>query len=269
VTYLPSEGVKAADFWEALEEAGGSLPGLWGALGAARGEDAVSVNQAFLLAGAARQRGLRHLHAHFATLAATVARLAARFTGLSYSFTAHAKDIFHDSVCPDDLGRKLRDAAAVITVSDYNRDYLRATYGAAAGRGRRVYNGLDLGEFSYRSPEDRLPRVVAVGRLIEKKGFADLIEACALLAAHGRLFTCQILGSGELEADLRAQVERRGLVGRVELLGPRPQSEVIRAGQGPPSWPRRASSARTATGTACPPSSWRRWHWGRPAFRPV
>src|SRR5438552_36601 len=137
VSYLPSEGVKAADFWAALQEAGGSLPGLWDALGATCGEDAVSVYQAVLLAGAARQKGIRHLHAHFATLPATVARLAARLGGLSYTFTAHAKDIFHDSVCPDDLGRKLRDAAAVVTVSDYNRDYLRATYGAAAGRIRR------------------------------------------------------------------------------------------------------------------------------------
>src|SRR5437763_1667214 len=79
VSYLPSEGVKAADFWAALQETGACLPGLWDALGAARGEDAVSVYQAVLLAGSARQRGIRHLHAHFATLPATVAKWACRW----------------------------------------------------------------------------------------------------------------------------------------------------------------------------------------------
>ncbi|MGH7676191.1 MAG: colanic acid biosynthesis glycosyltransferase WcaL, partial [Gemmatimonadales bacterium] len=124
VHYLPSQGVKAVDFWGALEGAGAALPGFWGALEAARGEDALAVYQAAVLASAARGRGIRHLHAHFASIATAVARLASRFANLPYTFTAHAKDIFHESVRPEDLRTKLVDAAAVITVSDYNRDYL-------------------------------------------------------------------------------------------------------------------------------------------------
>ena len=93
---------------------------------------------------------------------------------------------------------------------------------------RRVYNGLDLQRFTYEAPLHRLPKIVAVGRLVEKKGFADLIGACATLAASGRQFTCEIVGSGELEADLQGRIEQSGAGGMVGLIGPRSQAEVVR-----------------------------------------
>jgi colanic acid/amylovoran biosynthesis glycosyltransferase len=226
--YLSAAGLKALDFWATLEQASQVLPGLWAALEAAQGEDAYQVYQAVLLAHQVRLKGIYHLHAHFASSATSVARLAARFAGVSYTFTAHAKDIFHESVQQDDLRRKLNEAAAVITVSDYNVAYLQQTYGPTAAHIQRIYNSLDLGRFPYEAPHDRPPRIVAVGRLVEKKGFADLIEACALLASRGCCFSCQIIGAGELEADLRAQIERLGLQAIVELTGPRPQNDVTR-----------------------------------------
>ena len=228
VNYLSASGIKAADFWTALGGAAVSSPGLWTALGEAGSEDARDVYQAALLAREARLKGITHLHAHFATASTTVARLAAKFAGIPYTFTAHAKDIFHESVCPEDFRRKLEDAAGVVTVSDYNLRYLRENYGPAAERMRRVYNGLDLQRFTYKAPLHRLPKIVAVGRLVEKKGFADLIGACATLAASGRRFTCEIVGSGELEADLRGRIEQSGAGGMVRLIGPRPQAEVVR-----------------------------------------
>ena len=228
VTYLSASGIKAADFWTALGGAAVSSPGLWTALGEAGSEDARDVYQAALLAREARLKGITHLHAHFATASTTVARLAAKFAGIPYTFTAHAKDIFHESVCPEDFRRKLEDAAGVVTVSDYNLRYLRENYGPAAERMRRVYNGLDLQRFTYKAPLHRPSRIVAVGRLVEKKGFADLIGACATLAASGWRFTCEIVGSGELEADLRGRIEQSGAGGMVRLIGPRPQAEVVR-----------------------------------------
>jgi colanic acid/amylovoran biosynthesis glycosyltransferase len=232
VTYLPAYGLKAADLWAAMQEASDLLPNVWGALEEACGEDVRVVYQALLLAKAVRLRGIGHLHAHFGNVAAAVARLASRFSGVSYSFTAHAKDIFHESVQPEDLRRKLADAEAVVTVSDFNLDYLRETYGAAALGVRRIYNGLDLRHLPFKAPGHRPPVVLAVGRLVEKKGFADLIDACALLANRGCDFRCEIIGTGELEADLCAQIERLGLGDRVEMIGPRPQGEVIAHVQG-------------------------------------
>jgi len=232
VTYLPVKGLKVQDFWSTLGEVGDTLPELWTSLEEARGEDVRYVYQGALLAREAHLRGISHPHAHFATSATTVARLAARFAGLTYTFTAHAKDIFHKSVHLEDLRRKLADAAAAVTVSDYNLEHLRETYVPAASGVRRIYNGLDLERFRYEAPRERPPRIVAVGRLVEKKGFADLIQACAILADRGRQFTCQIIGTGEQEDELRAQIRRLDLEGRVELVGPRPQSELVRHVQG-------------------------------------
>jgi len=227
VHYLPAEGLKAAVLWEQLQRAGELLPGAWAKFEAARGEAVIDVYQSMLLAHAVRSRGINHLHAHFATSATTVARLAGRFAEVPYSFTAHAKDIFHEDVNPADLRRKLAEASAVITVSEYNLQYLREHYGAAATRVERLFNGLELGRFHYAAPTERPPHIIGVGRLVEKKGFADLIAACALLARRGRTFTCEIVGSGELEDDLRARIERLNLQQKVALTGPRPQREIV------------------------------------------
>lgn len=228
VRYLPSKGMKASDLWSALEENVQHFPAGWSALEAARGEDPRYVHQALVLAGEVRRRNISHLHVHFANAAATVARLAAGFAGIPYTLTTHAKDIFHESVRHEDLRRKLADAAGVVTVSDYNLEYLRANYGPAAGHVRRIYNGLELDRFPYAPPVDRPARILAVGRLVEKKGFADLVEACAILADRGLRFGCRIVGTGELEGDLRERITRHRLEDRIELTGPRPQRDIIR-----------------------------------------
>ncbi|MGH3147844.1 MAG: glycosyltransferase family 4 protein [Rubrobacter sp.] len=231
VTYLPAKGLKVADFWSTLDGAGEILPDLWGSLEEARGVDVRYVYQAVVLASEVRLRGINHLHAHFATASTTVTRLAARFARVPYTLTAHAKDIFHESVRAEELRRKLDDAAATITVSDYNLEYLREGYGSAAEGVRRIYNGLELERFPYEEPRERAAEILAVGRLVEKKGFADLIEACALLRDRGTDFRCRIVGLGEQEPELRALVERLNLGDRVELPGPRPQNELIEAVQ--------------------------------------
>ena len=229
VTYLTPYGLKAADFWAALREAADMMPNVWDDMQLARDEEDVrDVYQALVLARAARQRGIGHLHAHFATSSTTVARLAARFAGITYTFTAHAKDIFHESVQPEDLGRKLRDASTVVTVSEFNLQHLRETFGPAADGVRRIYNGIDLDHFPFTSPKVRSPLIMGVGRLVEKKGFSDLVDACALLAQKRLDFRCLVIGTGELEEEIRARIQQQGLEDYVELVGPKPQCEVIR-----------------------------------------
>lgn len=228
VTYLRGDNLKSAEFWAELGAAGQELPGLWQKLEAARDEDVRDVYQALILARAARARGITHLHAHFGSVATTVARLAGHFAHIPYSFTAHAKDIFHDSVSADDLKRKLSDASAVVTVSEFNLAHFRNTFGKAASNVRRIYNGLDLEEFAYAAPTDRKPEVIAVGRLIEKKGFSDLIDACAILVRRGLRFYCSIIGAGPFKAELQDRIERLSLTDAVRLMGPRPQGDVMR-----------------------------------------
>lgn len=232
VTYLGSVRPKAGDLWARLREAQAAGLSVGAFLEAVQAEDARDALWALELALAVKARGLTHLHAHFASGATTVARLAAVLAGVPFSFTAHAKDIFHEGVRDGDLRRKLEGAAAVVTVSDFNRDYLQTQFGGAAARVRRVYNGLELARFPYAPPAVRPPEIVAVGRLVEKKGFADLVEACALLRRRGERFRCRIIGTGELEGALRTQVAELGLEETVELLGPRPQRELAAYVQG-------------------------------------
>src|SRR5439155_11412690 len=80
----------------------------------------------------------------------------------------------------------------------------------------------------FRSPEDRPPVILAVGRLIEKKGFADLIGACALLEKRQRTSRSRVIGSGKLHADLARQISCLGLESQVRLVVPMRQSEVVK-----------------------------------------
>lgn len=119
VTYL-STHVRAQGLWERLREAQPALPELRRRLPdllELEADDAVS---AIELAMLIRERGITRLHAHIGSVATAVARAAASISGIEYSFTAHAKDIFHESVEPDALRQRIADACRVVTVSDYN-----------------------------------------------------------------------------------------------------------------------------------------------------
>ena len=229
VTYISDSAPKADAVWATLRQAKAILPSLWPTLARMDVAEVANLHQAVLLAIEVRKHGIEHLHAHFGTVATTIARLAAGFAGISYSFTAHAKDIFHADVDRDALRDKLRDAAAVVTVSEFNCAWLREHYGAAADGVQRIYNGLDLATFGYRSPADRPRNILAVGRLVEKRGFDTLIEACAVLRARGVGFHCTIIGDGLSWDSLNALVNRHGLGELVTLAGSRPQSDVIAA----------------------------------------
>lgn len=187
---------------------------------------ASDMEQAMQLALQVKKLGIDHMHAHFGTVATTTARLAASMAGVSYSFTAHAKDIFHQSVDPQILRAKLADAAAVITVSQYNLNWLRNRYGEAADRVVHVNNGLDLDEFPYLDPADRQHLIFAVGRLVEKKGFEYLVLACEELRDQGVEFTCEIAGGGMLAGPLKRLISDKRLAGHVRMLGPQPQAVI-------------------------------------------
>jgi colanic acid/amylovoran biosynthesis glycosyltransferase len=225
ISYLPAAGLRAEELWTELAALAAQGAGALDELArAAPGASARDVHQGLLLARIVRDRGIDLLHAHFASAATTVARIAAALTGVPFTLTAHAKDIFHDSVDPAVLGPNLTAARAVVTVSDFNAAHLRRLAPRAAVR--RVYNGLHLPAFAFGDPQQRPPHVVAVGRLVEKKGFADLVDACALLRDRGVRFSCSIAGDGPLRPDLERRIAARGVGDRVRLLGPLAQDEV-------------------------------------------
>ena len=193
-----------------------------------RRTDFLRLYQAVYVGLRLREMGIGHVHAHFMGMAARTAFWIHKFFPVSFSFTAHANDIFaprNFEIGPDKL---VDSARAIITVSDYAKKFLQERFPKRADRVRRIYNGLNLAEFGRADFSSAAPLILAVGRLIAKKGFADLIHACGLMAQRGRSFRCEIIGDGPLENDLRGQIERLNLQNRVTLSGAKPQLEVRR-----------------------------------------
>lgn len=175
---------------------------------------------------------VRHIHAHFSHGAATVAWLASLMTGLPFSFTAHAKDIYCESLNPAGLlRRKMRAARFVVTCTDANREHLLKV--APNTRVQCIYHGLNA-EFEgllkksseARSRQHRL-RALGVGRLVPKKGFDVLVEACAVLRRRNVPFEALIVGPhGEHEAELRRRIRLHELENYIQLTGPMDQSKL-------------------------------------------
>ncbi len=232
VTYLPKPA-RIIEAWDLLGEGYAAVPGFADrfalALPGLLAMDPVEVHQGVALAGHFVREGITHAHAHFGTTAARTAAVAADLAGIPFSFTAHAKDIFHEEVDTDVLLDLLRSAHHVVTVSDFNERFLQQLAGDSPAPVHRVYNGLELARFPYEDPGPvgEVLRICAVGRLVEKKGFPLLLEAAAQLKSDGVPLEVRIAGGGPLEGELRTLVCSLGLAEEVTLLGPRTQEEVV------------------------------------------
>jgi colanic acid/amylovoran biosynthesis glycosyltransferase len=154
--------------------------------------------------------GIDHVHAHFATAAARLAQLTRLMGGPTYSVTAHAKDIYGAGVRPQSLHAKLAPATFVATVSEANATYLSTLLGSR--RPRVVSNAVDLRRLG--EPElarRELHLVLTVARLIEKKGIADLVAACGILAGQGIAHRLLVVGDGPLRSELEAAAAQAGV----------------------------------------------------------
>lgn len=190
--------------------------------------DSQRMFEAIWLAPLLRERGIRHVHAHFGGVAARTAWWLQELFGITYSFTGHANDIFCPTTFPVTNAELVRAAKFVVTETDFARRWMEEQYPWARGKVFRVFNGIAMDGFPPRAPQPGPPRILSVGRYVEKKGFGDLIRACELLRERGLTFTCEIIGGGPLEEALRTQVAEAGLGEVLHLLGPRSQSEVRR-----------------------------------------
>jgi glycosyltransferase involved in cell wall biosynthesis len=175
------------------------------------------------------QSGITHLHAHFAHSPTSAAFFTSLLTGLPFSFTAHAKDIYTSD--PRQLAEKIDRAAFVVTCTEYNRRYLESIAPPESQTPLyRVYHGIDLALFNA-STNGRPPappyRILTVARLTAKKGLPTVFRALARLADQGLSFHYVLIGEGDDAAELKALAEELGLGGRMTWLGTRPHHEVI------------------------------------------
>jgi colanic acid/amylovoran biosynthesis glycosyltransferase len=178
-----------------------------------------------------QQKGIAHIHAHYMTHPALAAWMIHRLTGITFSITAHAHDIYERT---EMLTTKVREAAFVVAISNYNRELIARIAGDwARAKTYVVHCGVTPENYQVapdverREPGQRF-EIISVGSLQPYKGQRYLVEACALLRERGVPVHCRIIGGGREQASLEQQLRRFRLDGTVELLGALPQEAVSR-----------------------------------------
>lgn len=163
---------------------------------------------------------LTHIHAHFGTNATTVALLAHALGGPPYSFTVHGPEEF-DAPLALSLGTKIEGAVFAAAISSFGRSQLcRWTTPAYWPRIKVVHCGIEPGRFSAAAPlPQHGPRLIAIGRLSEQKGFALLIDAMAKAAPALPALHLTLVGDGPLRGALERQIAAHGLQDRITLAG--------------------------------------------------
>jgi glycosyltransferase involved in cell wall biosynthesis len=167
---------------------------------------------------------IEHIHAHFADRAATVALVAARLLGGTYSLTAHASDIY---VGPTILKEKIANAEFATTCTDYNKAHLEKMTGQPV---ELIYHGLDfqkIGLENARRERAKPPLILSVGQLKERKGFPVLLRACHILMQEGAEFQCEIIGDGPDRESLERLWRDLGLEETVTFAGAKPNTTVM------------------------------------------
>jgi glycosyltransferase involved in cell wall biosynthesis len=177
--------------------------------------------QAAFIADRLAGRRVGGVHGYFAHTPAEVAARAARRLGVPYGFSTHARDA--RKVEPEALAARARQAACVVACNTDVAEEIRRGGGAV----HLLPHGVDLRRFRPQPPKDsEVLRLLAVGRLVEKKGFHVLLAAAARLDFPFRL---RIVGDGPERGRLSEMVETQGLAGRVTLEGPLTHAELPEA----------------------------------------
>ncbi|MDA8391676.1 MAG: glycosyltransferase family 4 protein [Actinomycetota bacterium] len=194
--------------------------------------------EAGLLADAVEREGCGHVHAAFAHGPASVAHFVHLLTGVPFSFAAHAKDLYLSA--PDLLGRKVAAARFVLVCSSSAaREMARivcshpeASVRSSVEKIVLAPHGVDVDRFRPRhgggdgDGGGRPAGILAVGRLVPKKGYPVLVEALAELAASGARFHCRIVGGGPMKEQLSSAISAAGLQDKVELVGALSQQQI-------------------------------------------
>ncbi|HEX6159427.1 MAG TPA: glycosyltransferase family 4 protein, partial [Thermoanaerobaculia bacterium] len=184
------------------------------------------------------QRGIRHVHSHFATHATTMAYIIASLSEITYSFTVHGPDVFVHRML---LAEKIAKAKFIRSISTFNKAFLCGLYPVLTdGKIEVVHSGVNPDVYARAAEEAsedeseeekkpaRKPQILSVAALSPSRGFPFLVDACARLLKSGVDAECRIVGAGKLRVVTEAWIAEHGLSDRVQLLGLQPQHEVAR-----------------------------------------
>ncbi len=173
--------------------------------------------------------GVTHLHAHFAHSPTSVAMFVSRLSGIPFSFTAHAKDIYTSH--RRQLAEKIAMARFVVTCTEYNRRYLESLDERGSTSIHRVYHGIDLSLFASGNPMGGKPsspyRILTVARLTAKKGIPTVLSAIRQLLDQGLNLEYTLIGDGDDRWAILALIEELKLTSVCRWLGTLPHHEVL------------------------------------------
>lgn len=173
-----------------------------------------------------RREGITHIHAHYADSPTEAAQMLSRLTGIPYSFTGHAYDIY---LAPRLMEEKIREAAFVITCTKYNRRYiLERFWHGDPERVLCVYHGIYTDRFRRRTiNKNGVFKILCVGNMVEKKGMPYLMRACACLFERTIPFELTLVGDGPLRPELESLSHELGLWDHVRFTGVLRQDDIV------------------------------------------
>lgn len=178
------------------------------------------------MAGMMKDLQINHVHAHYATHPALAAWIIYRLTGISYSVSVHAHDIFVDQTM---MCEKFQSSRFVRAISDYNRSFLIAHCGDSIQEKIKIIHcGIRVDQYHWDRKNNSPFKVLSVGSLQPYKGQEYLIQACGWLKRKNIDFLCLIVGDGELYGFLRKKIVDLDLLDDVILLGSKNEQEVVR-----------------------------------------
>jgi glycosyltransferase involved in cell wall biosynthesis len=173
--------------------------------------------------------GVTHLHAHFAHSPTSVAMFTSLLTGLPFSFTAHAKDIYTSD--PRQIREKIGLARFVVTCTEYNRKHLRELSDGYATPIHRNYHGIDIKLFFDKNEKPKIPvqpyQILTVARLTAKKGLSTIYKALRILCDQGVSLHHTHIGGGEDREKIISLIKDLDLESLTELLGTQPHQVVL------------------------------------------
>jgi glycosyltransferase involved in cell wall biosynthesis len=172
-------------------------------------------------------QNVQHIHAGWASFPAEIAWGAAQVANLPWSFSGHARDLWVDGRAWDE---KLAAARFATTCTRAGQKMLAQAAPEHASKVLYAPHGLEIERFPFVSrlfQGDEPLKILAVGRLVEKKGFAVLLQALSHLQNAGVDFYCALIGEGSQRAELDRVIAQEDLHERVQLIGAQSSDEVL------------------------------------------
>ncbi len=173
--------------------------------------------EAIYLAKEIEQQKIQHVHAHFFQGNATIGIILSKLIGITYSVTGHGTALLVDRIL---IKEKLEHAKFVISISQYNKNFMLSVLPECAAKVFVVHCGLNPNRFPPAPVrKNQVFTLLAIGRMVWEKAYQYLVETCRILRDEGIEFRCLVVGEGEERGKIEALIDRYDLWQHIELLG--------------------------------------------------